>query len=397
MLMQQRPPAQPSTVRLAVIAHIGFVIIGVINTLLGALLPALSQSWQMNDAQAGYLFVAQSAGGMLGASLCGSGVRRFGFPRLLQAGFALMAASLLALSVSGYAAGAVALVFCGVSLGLTIPTTNLLIAELYSERRAAALNVLNLAWGVGAVVSPLYVAALVRDNRIALPVVLLAALLLPILLLMARAAPPTLHTTTADTKEPITSSLRHWLEPYALLTAAVVFFCVGTESGVGGWLASYAQRMDASADAYWALAQAGFWAGLLCGRALAPFILRKVAELQLIFGGLLLALLGMGVILSSRQTAGVAIGALVAGLGMAAVFPTTIAVFTERLGARASAMTGALFMLAGLGAAVVPWVVGQISALYDDLKSGIVTLLFSILMLIALQAAILLRSRRRRR
>src|SRR5260370_33179386 len=47
-------------------------------------------------------------------------------------------------------------------LGLIIPSGNLYVAEAAGEQRAAALNYLNLAWGIGAVICPLIVSLFLK-------------------------------------------------------------------------------------------------------------------------------------------------------------------------------------------------------------------------------------------
>jgi MFS family permease len=54
----------------------------------------------------------------------------------------------------------------GFALGLTGPTVNLLVADINSERRAVALNILNLAWALGAVVGPPMLALFAIDGHL---------------------------------------------------------------------------------------------------------------------------------------------------------------------------------------------------------------------------------------
>jgi fucose permease len=49
-------------------------------------------------------------------------------------------------------------------------------------------------------------------------------------------------------------------------------------------------------------------------------------------------------------------------LGLAAVFPTTFAIFTRQFGRQASQLTGFFFVLGGMGGALIPWLVGLTSA-----------------------------------
>src|SRR5262245_2907588 len=83
----------------SIVTHAGFVLSGVVTVLLGALLPVLKQTWALDDAQVGWLFVAQSAGYLIAAAVSNSFIKRRGVLRVLAAGYGLMAigvASLIA-------------------------------------------------------------------------------------------------------------------------------------------------------------------------------------------------------------------------------------------------------------------------------------------------------------
>ena len=53
------------------LTHTGFFLAGIVGTCLGPLLPALTNHWQLSDAQAGSLFTMQAGGAMLGAAASG--------------------------------------------------------------------------------------------------------------------------------------------------------------------------------------------------------------------------------------------------------------------------------------------------------------------------------------
>ncbi|CAN5651951.1 MFS transporter [soil metagenome] len=377
--------ALPGASRVVPLLHVGFVLIGVVNTLLGPILPLLSTRWQLDDAGAGALFFVQSAGAIVGSALSGLLIKRFGFLPLLVSGFGLMAASTACLGFKPWWVGVLSISGTGLSLGLTIPTINLLISELNIGRRAAALNLLNLAWGVGAVIGPVLVPSLSRSVGLTFALLCVAAPLIVIGVLVG-------HSTVLDVKGgEATSSgaIRLWITPYALLTAALVFVNIGTESAIGGWIASYVQRLGPSSQLSWTVAPSLFWAGLLSGRAAAPFVLRRVREALMVLLGMLVALCGLVVILLGTTIGPVLIGVGLTGLGLAPVFPTTLALFTERFGQDASRLTGTLFILAGLGAAVFPWLVGLASSHYGALRAGLVVPLVGASVMIVLHAAIM--------
>ena len=66
------------------------------------------------------------------------------------------------------------------------PQDHLLVAKFNSERSAAALNILNFAWALGAVAGPSLIALFASDGRLLRPLIGLAALLSGIALLVAR-------------------------------------------------------------------------------------------------------------------------------------------------------------------------------------------------------------------
>ena len=116
--------------------HVGFVLSGVVTTLLGPLLPALAVRWSLNDIQAGYLFTAQSIGTLAGVSVGGPITRRIGWLRGLGIGFVLMSSGLAALGVSSWFWGLTAVSLNGIALGIVLPATNLLVAGVNPARRA---------------------------------------------------------------------------------------------------------------------------------------------------------------------------------------------------------------------------------------------------------------------
>ena len=179
-----------------------------------------------------------------------------------------------------------------------------------------------------------------------------------------------------------------WISPYFLLTLLLLFIYTGTETATGGWISSFARRLDSSSQ-FWALAQSLFWAGLLLGRAAAPLVLGRISSPWLVLSGILVAAAGLGSILTSGKMTALSAATFLAGLGMGPIFPTTFAIFTERLGTQAQRLTGSVFVLTSMGGAVLPWVVGFTSARYGELRTGLFVPLIGALAMIVLQITII--------
>ena len=382
--------------QLVPLLHSGSLLVGVVHTLLGPILPMLAARWRLDDAEAGSLFIAQFTGAMIGSALSSSMIERLGSLRLMAFGYAAMAAAVACLSVNSWRICLLSVLSYGFAIGFTIPATNLLVAEINSERRAAALNILSFAWALGAVAGPPLIALFARDGRLLRPLIGLAVLLSGIALLIARRSltdsSSGANQTKPNQKDPARferSALRAWASPYALLTGGLIVVYVGTETAAAGWIASYAQRLGASTSGFGTMTPSFFWAGLLIGRAAAPAVLGGVREADLVLISLFVAGAGLVVILVGSSVMTVSSGAGLTGMGLAAVFPTTFAIFTRHFGRQASQLTGFFFVLAGLGGALIPWLVGLTSARFGDLRIGLLIPLFCVASMIVLQIFII--------
>lgn len=375
------------------VIHAGFLLTGTLTTMLGPLLPAFSKAWALDDAQSGYLFTAQFLGSILGVLLSTRAIASVGLFNSLTAGFVSMAASIGALGFVPFAPGIVSIAIYGIGLGLTIPATNLLVAQLNPTRRAESLNILNLLWGVGAILSPPVLGPLALRQGIQVPLLGLA-LLLGVVSLSLYLLSPTILAVDSQS-EPADNQLSGlWTSTTLILIALSAFLYVGVENAISGWLASLGLRTG-GAEKYWSFVPSVFWATILLGRAIAPVALRRLAPIKLILIGVSVALVGTVVLLSWRSMVGLIVGAALAGLGFAPVFPTTIAILSETFGRFASRLASVVFGLAALGGATIPWLVGVISSRYDSLQVGLLVALLVTIVLFFLQLSLLftLRSR----
>jgi fucose permease len=169
------------------------------------------------------------------------------------------------------------------------------------------------------------------------------------------------------------------------MTGAFLFLYVGVENGLAGWMPSYSMRVLHLPYGAMAAAQGGFWGAILGVRLLAPALLRRMPAAFLIVSGLALASLGMLLLLASAGARILVTGALLAGAGLAAVFPTAVALFTERAGAQGARVTGVVFAMAAMGGAVLPWAVGAISTRFDSLRLALAAPLACSILMILLQ------------
>lgn len=347
----------------------GFVVTGVVVTLAGPALPVFIARWSLTDAQAGLFFTAQFLGSLGGVILSSALMAARGFRPTLVAGYLLTAAGIAALNSHDERFALCAAITFGCGYGFVIPATNLWVAELSGSRRAALLNLLNLAWGAGAVVCPLLVYRAARTGYFAQLLVEVAAASAALGAILALAPFESRAPAAEDT--PGEAALGFAGIRTAIVLAFLFFTYVGTESGISGWAAAHAKRVGAASGMNWALAPVFFWAALLAGRGIASLILLRAREWFLVAGGLLLAAAGTAVLLSARTPQAVIAGVIAAGLGLSSLYPIFIAWLSKGYGVRARSVGGGLFALAALGGAVMPWLVGQVSSHGGGLHAGL--------------------------
>jgi MFS transporter, FHS family, glucose/mannose:H+ symporter len=353
------------------VAHAAFIPTGIVTVLLGPVLPSLSARWSLSDAQAGEFFTAEFLASTLGVVLSGALVPRLGYKSVIVLGLIFMAAGVGVLPMGSRLLGMAAVAGYGLGLGLTIPACNLLVAELNPGKRAAAVSLLNFSWTVGAVACPFLFTPFQRRAMISPFFYVLGGFVLLIALLIARVSFPPPSRSEDASSQPTKPLLAMLQTPVALVLAVLFFVYVGTENAMGGWLASYAKRLSGSGGTVWVTVPSFFYAGLLANRALAPFFLRRVSEIWLARMSMGIALLGLVILLSARSMPVIIVSAAVIGLGLATIYPITIALLSSSFGAAANRVGSVMFMMASFGAACMPWMVGVTSTHMQSLKIGL--------------------------
>jgi FHS family glucose/mannose:H+ symporter-like MFS transporter len=366
----------------AAVLHAGFVVTGVVTVLLGPILPLLIARWSMSDASAGLFFTTQFVGTIVGVATLGLLIRLRGYRMTLITGYVSMMVGVAALNLGSELACVLATAAFGYGLGLVLAASNLWVAEVATSRRAAALSILNAAWGIGAIACPALVMIAQRGQHLAMLLYGIAGFSGLTALLLAAVKfephPQDLAYTATLKASPVVS------RQTAFALGAMFYLYVGAESCVSGWVAAFAKRMEIMPGNLWALAPMFFWSGLLAGRALAPIFLRRLSERALLASGLILATIGNAALLSTATFGGAATCAAVTGLGMGATYPLLVSRLIEYFGERAKRSGSVMFALAALGGATLPWLVGFTSTQAGSLRAGLLVPIVGCLVMISL-------------
>ncbi|HME12174.1 MAG TPA: MFS transporter [Candidatus Acidoferrum sp.] len=360
----------------------GFIVNGVVTVILGPVLPVLISRWGLNDSQVAWFFPAQFIGSWLGTVVSSWLIARKGYRLPIGLGYALLGIGVAGLS-SGNLIGALAATFLfGFGYGMLTPGTNLYIAETGGARRAAAVSLVNFTWGIGAVACPLLVSFALRGHHLSLFLWLVTVAGLAISLLVFLA--PWNRKSGAEEKTAAQDGKARNIPHVGFILAALFFIYVGAETGTGGWVAALAKRMVNGEGTSYTRVPMFFYGGLLVGRGLAPLVLRRVRENNLVLMALSLAACGMLVLHRASTIAVMDVGVALAGLGLACIYPIYIAWLSLWYRERARKVGGVMFALAALGGAFGPWLVGLVSKQTGSLRTGLLVTLGNVLVMLVL-------------
>lgn len=343
------------------IAYAGMFVFGIVMALLGAVMPLLTERLSLGLDDAGTLFLVTNAM-MLAASLVvGPAMDRFGMKAPLALGAIAVAVALLGIARAarfGDLLPAVALL--GFGGGALNASTNTLVADLHDDpqAKAAALNVLGVFFGFGALFLPFSLGVLL--SRAGLPGVLagaagLCALTGALALALRFPAPKQAHGW------PLARVGSFVRTPLVLALACLLFFQSGNEFVLGGYFATFATRELAMPIASASYLLAAYWAAIMISRlTLSRAVLRFGAD-RIVLGGALLAAAG-AVGVAVAQTPAVAVAAiLLTGFALAGIFPTVLGIAGTAFRQHSGTVFGILFTVALTGGMTMPWIAGHLA------------------------------------
>ncbi|MBI4889722.1 MAG: MFS transporter [Acidobacteria bacterium] len=332
---------------------------GMLVALLGGILPVWRYHIDPNFRVIGSYFLFQNLGILAAMALGGALLRKRGISFTLSVGCGLAAAALLLLAVFSPPASPfwrmAGLFLVGIGAGLVNVGGFHAISPAYELHRAATLNLSGVLFGLGCLLSSLFLAGTFFVYTVPSLLILMAVVPAFAAVSYARAKmpqDPAVHQPTWN------EALRDLKRPAAILFALLLFFQFGNEGALAGWLALFLiQRLGASpATSLFLLSL--YWAALLIGRVAAQWLLPRVPHGRLLAGAVLLPMFACIVFLLTNNLFGATVGVLLAGGGFAVILPLVIEKIGDRFpyyhpgffnGIFSVALTGGLLAPASLG------------------------------------------------
>jgi fucose permease len=353
---------------LLILSYVAFVALGMPDGLLGVAWPSIRASFSIPLDAIGMLLTAAVAGYMTSSFLSGPLIARQGIGRVLALSCVMTGVGLIGYTlVPAWWMMVLLGVVAGLGAGAIDAGLNTYVASHFGE---GLMQWLHACYGVGVTSGPIIMTiALTATNSWrsgyrevgGFQLALAACFVLTLAMWGKKEAPAGGEgpRRLTDYRTPMGQTLRR---PQVWLSALMFFTYVGAEASFGTWTYSLlvgSRGVSPTAAGLWA---GSYWATFTVGRVVAGLFARRAGANTLVLGGLVGALLGAGLLVWNPSEAANLLAVALIGFCIAPIFPALMSGTSRRVGAQFAANTIGLQMaLTGLGAAVIPSLVGVLA------------------------------------
>jgi len=344
--------------------YLAFVVVGMTTASFGPGIPGFAAATGSTLAQVGALFVFHRIGYITGSLGGGKLVDTFRGNRVTGAVLFVVAAGLAAVSLAGSLAlllGSIMII--GFAQGTAEVGANTGIVRLHGEAAGPYMNGLHLAFGVGAMISPLVLAGAVKLAGKAAPGFLLLAACAAAAGIFVLRLPAAAAGETAGRKEAAAGSA-----PLAGFFAVLLFFTIAGEAGFAGWVYSYATRTGLAGPGTAGLLTSAFWASLTVGRLAGIGLVRLLGARRLLLVNVAgAAAAGILFMLFPGTQAMLWIAVALLGFSQASIVPAAFT-FAGEMSILSGTVAGVFIAASSAGGMVYPWLIGRF---FDSAGPGV--------------------------
>ncbi|HEX4759056.1 MAG TPA: MFS transporter [Terracidiphilus sp.] len=362
-------------------AILAIFVYGMIAAMLGTILPDLSDRFHLTPAQNGTIAFSQALGLIIASVGVGPLLDNEGDKIGLILGLAFIIVALFALPRSrGFRSIVLLLFLLGIGGGIVVTGANALVSAVSQDHRATALNLLNLFFGLGGLTTPFISANVFKRNwiRLCYTVASLTVVALVIHAVTAMPAPTPAASFILADAGPVLG------RPLLFLLGGFLFLYVSCEVGVWNWLPRHLIAQGIPESRALNILSLGFALGLLIGRVGVSPILITVPAVQVLLASSIAMALTTFFMLRTVKPGAAAALVFIAGVAMAPVFPTTLAITGSAFPRMTGTAIGFVITCGWAGLAVSSRLIGAIAG-GDPLRLKKALLLipaFSVLMIV---------------
>ena len=366
-------------------AILAIFIYGMIAAMLGTILPDLSDRFHLSPSQNGTIAFAQALGLIIASLGVGPLLDNEGKKMGMVLGLAFIAIALFALPRSrGFRSIVFLLFLLGVGGGIVVTAANSLVSDVSHAHRGTALNLVNLFFGLGALATPFISANLFGRNWVRLCYTIAAITVVTVVIQALTKMPgPTGAGFVLTDAAPVLA------RPLLFMIGLFLFLYITCEVGIWNWLPRHLIAQGIPESQALNILSLGFALGLLIGRAaILPILIRVPAITVTLVGSVAMAATTFLMLRTSRPAIAFVL-VFLAGLSMAPVFPTTIAIVGDAFPRMTGTAIGLVITCGWIGLAVSSRIIGAIAG--GDprrLKKALLVIPASAVLMVGLDLAI---------
>lgn len=347
---------------------------GLIAPILGALLP----SYGLSAAQQGTLAMLYAIGLVVASLSAGPFIDIRGNKLALLTGLALVVISLVAApNAGGYHGLLIVYLVLGFGGGVVVSGSNVLAGAVDPARRGSVLNFLNLFFGLGSIITTYIASEHIDPATVCYIIAALTGLALVVNALTRM--PSALGKTNFHLSE-VPGLLT---QAPLILLSLFLFLYVACEVGVWNWLKTYlvdVVHFDPRTAGH--VVSYGFAFGILLGRVVVSRVLTRVPALTVTFVVAILMAITTYLMLNLQSSAAITAAVFCAGLSMAPVFPTTLAMSQDAFPRGTATAMSIILTFGWIGLAVSSPIIGALSEGGTYRRGLMLIPVFSVLMVL---------------
>ena len=377
--------------QLLLVVCVAFLAMGMAQASFGPALPDLARQSNAGLVAAGGALSAHFVGSLAGYTTAGLLFRRLGRRKSLLAGITAFVIGASGVAGSGSLPLLLASAACmGLGSATVALAGNLVAAELSAD--AGPLNLINAAFGLGAIASPALIGAAIASMGTGIPALWATPGAMAVAWIMA----VVWGQRSDEQRSPARVSLQPHGASYALLRSpllwtfcAFMFASVSAEVCIAGWLPTLLERAAAIPTAEGAVLLSWVWVLMTAMRLFAAWASRRVTPWTMLRACLTVGIAGGAALVACAATGSPILGlagATLLGLALGPVMPTFFGMMSATFRGDAGLASGLMMGVGSIGAACVPWAMGALIVGVGPTAGSLVLCAMPIAMMLLLAA-----------
>jgi len=339
-------------------AILAIFVYGMIAAMLGTILPDLSDRFHLTPTQNGTIALVQALGLIIASLGVGPLLDTQGDKIGLILGLVCIAFALFLLPrAAGFRHILLLLFLLGMGGGIVVTGANSLANSVSGTQSAIVLNLVNLFFGLGGLATPFIAANVFKKNWVRLCYTVASLTVAAIVVQAMSHMPP-----PSGNAQFVLANVGPILgRPVLFMLGLFLFLYITCEVGVWNWLPRHLIAQGIPESRALNILSLGFALGLLVGRVAISPVLAHAPAIEVTLGASIAMAITTFLMLQTNKPGMAAALVFVAGLSMAPVFPTTLAITGSVFPRMTGTALGFVITCGWVGLAVSSWIIGAIA------------------------------------